>query len=270
MNAWSNIEISSQDSEIAKIDKLEKTLGQIPVHVKQIRELITRFEVCHFKFKQHFKKTKESIMSLQPTIIPNHIGTNHLHKDKDAWKNDKTGRSFLGQQYLCALNSWLGDGSQNNTLDKNEMEREQQVTKWLGYKTPEKERLVRLLIARLTWNWKLYNELQNGGELELLEQQACRMDICHYAFPKNLEDLLQSIGKLKPVKEFEGCGTYNSNIKTYLSAEFSKLCNWLRANISTNNIKLDKNEEIQVWLIACLAKTLKEQLDLKKTIPVDY
>ena len=240
MNAWSNIEFSCPDSEINKIDKLEKTLGQIPAHVTKIRELITRFEVCHFKFKQHFKNIKESIMSLQPTINPNHIGSNHIHKGKDAWKNDKTGRSVLGQQYLCALNSWLGDDSQHKSLDNAEIELVQQVSNWLKNKTPEKERLVRLLTARLTWNWKLYDELQIGGDLEQLEQQVCRMDICHYAFPRNLDCLLQSIGSLKPVKKFEGCGSYDKDIKTYIDTELLKLCDWLKTNSGSNKFRIKK------------------------------
>ena len=61
MNAWSNIEILPQDSEIIEINKFEKTLGDIPVHDQQIRELITRFEVCHFKYQQHFRNIKKSI-----------------------------------------------------------------------------------------------------------------------------------------------------------------------------------------------------------------
>ena len=51
MNAWSNIEISPQDPEIIEIGKLEKTQGNISKNVRKIRELITRFEVCHFNTK---------------------------------------------------------------------------------------------------------------------------------------------------------------------------------------------------------------------------
>lgn len=51
MNPWSNIETSAQDTEIAEVNKLETTLGDIPPPVRKIRELITRFEVCHFKYQ---------------------------------------------------------------------------------------------------------------------------------------------------------------------------------------------------------------------------
>lgn len=55
MDAWSNIQISPQDPEIVKINNLERTLGELPENVKKIRGLITRFEVCHFKYQQHLR-----------------------------------------------------------------------------------------------------------------------------------------------------------------------------------------------------------------------
>lgn len=268
MNAWSNIEISPQDSEIIEIDKFESTLGCISANVRQIRELITRFEVCHFKYQQHFKNIKESVLNLKPTTDPTKIGANHVRKGKNVWKNDKTGRSLLGQQYLCALINWLGDNSQVKASDYYDKELAQQITKWLGDKNPDKERLVRLLVARLTWDWKSYEEFQHGGKYKELEYQACKMDICHYAFPKHLDSLLQGIGEMKPIKNLEGCGTFSTDIKTYIDEQFSILCNCLKSKTCTNNnINPEKNELIKVWLIACLAKTLKEQVGLTKPIP---
>ena len=269
MNTWSNIEILSHDSEITKIDDLEKSLGHLPVQVKQIRELITRFEVCHFKYDRHFKNIKTSISNLQPTIEPSHIGENHIKKGEDAWKNDTTGRSRVGQHYLWAFYNWFGDDVRDSDSDNHSEELDTHVIEWLGEKTPDKERLIRLLIARLTWDWKSYDELQEGGEQEQLEYQICRMDICHYAFPKNINNLLQSIGRMKPAENFEGCGTYDGYIKTYLSTEFIKLCDWLKINNPAKHISKDKDELTKYWLFACLSKTLKEQLGLIEKIPLD-
>ncbi len=53
MKAWSNIEVFDKDPEMIRINKFEKRLGNLTKHVYQIRELITRFEVCHFKARQH-------------------------------------------------------------------------------------------------------------------------------------------------------------------------------------------------------------------------
>ena len=266
MNAWSNIKICSPDPEIEKIDSKENVLGEIPAQVKQIRELIRRFEVCHFKSMQHFKNIKDSILNLQPTIIPDHIGSNHIHKGESAWKNDKTGRSFLGQQYLLVLKNWLGEDIRNQCSEIVETKLNRQVTNWLKTKTPDNERLVRLLIARLTWDWESYDELQKGGELEQLENQIGRMDICHYAFPKNLDCVLQGIGNLESVIQFEGCGTYNPDIKTYFGEELTKLCGWLKINKSKNK---EKDSSTKAWLIACLVKTLKEQLRFDMAIALN-
>ena len=112
MNAWSNIEILPQDSERIEIDKLEETFGKLSENVRKIRELITRFEVCHFKYQQHFKLIKASILNLKPLVKPTQIGTNHISKGKDVVINDKTGRSMVGQQYVNSLMKWLGNSSQ--------------------------------------------------------------------------------------------------------------------------------------------------------------
>lgn len=103
MSYWSNIEISSQDPEIIEIDKFQKSLGELSVNVRKIRELIKRFEVCPFKYKEHLKYIKESMLNLSPNMEPGNIGLNHISKGKNTVKNDKTGRSLLGQQYLYSL-----------------------------------------------------------------------------------------------------------------------------------------------------------------------
>lgn len=264
MNAWSNIDVSPDNPEIIEIDKFEKTLGVIPSNFRQIRELITRFEVCHFKYQQHFKYIKESILNLKTNIDPEKIGENHIRSGENAWKKDKTGRSRLGQRYVWALTNWLGDNPKVKDLEYYNKKLGQQITKWLGKKNPEKERLVRLLIARLIWDGKSYEELRHGKENKELELQICSTDICHYNFPKNLNLLLPGIGEMKPVEAFEGCGSFNSDIKKTVEKEFSILNDLLK--FITSASKPDKNELVKAWLIACLAKTLKEQVLSKRKI----
>ena len=264
MNAWSNIDFSPTDPEIIEIDKLENSIEIIPSNIQQIRELITRFEVCHFKYQQHFKNIKESVLNLQPTTDPSKIGSNHIQKGENGWKNDKTGRSLLGQQYLWTLNNWLADNPQVKDSDFYNKELGQQVTKWLGDKNPIKERLVRLLIARLIWDWKSYERLRHGEENKELELQVCSIDVCHYTFPKNLNLLLRGVGELKPIEAFEGCGSFTSDIKIFVEKEFSILNDLLKSINSVN--QPDKYELVKTWLFACLAKTLKEQVGLTQLI----
>jgi hypothetical protein len=256
MNEWSNIDISPNNPEIIEIDKFKKTLGVIPSNVRKIRELITRFEVCHFKYQQHFKYVKESILNLKPDIDPEKIGTNHIKTGENAWKKDKTGRSRLGQRYVWALTNWLGDNPKVKDFKHYDKRLGQQITKWLGKKNPEKEKLVRLLRARL--------ELRHGKENKELELQVSSIDICHYDFPKNLDLLLQGIGEMKSVEAFEGCGSFNSDIKKFVEKKFSILNDLLKSMTSVH--MPDKNELIKAWLIACLAKTLKEQVRLTKPV----
>lgn len=266
MNSWSNIQVPAPDPEIIKINDLEKRLGELPDNVKRIRELITRFEVCHFKYKQHLKKIRNSIAELNPDVDTTKIGTNHIQHGESVLSTDTTGKSLIGQQYVWALKEWLSDKGNYEVSDKYDKKQGQQVQKWLGDKNPDKVQLVKLLLARLTWDWTSYEKLQQGGEFKDIEFQASRMDICHYAFPNNLDLLLKGIGQMKAVDEeiFEGCGSFNPEIKEYLEEEFSDINNTLKS--FQINKDLSKNDLIKTWLIICLAKTIKENIKLSIAI----
>ena len=205
MNPWSNIEILPDDPEIRRIDKFEASLGKIPPHAYQIRKLISGFEVCHFKYHQHISYIRESITKLKPNIVLEDIGKYHLRHGVQVLEKDKSGRSLSGQIYILALTDWLNDIEQYDDPKKN-TEMFHKITKWLGQKDSEKERLVRLLIARLKWDWKSYESLLKDNANKELENQVCRIDICHYNFPKIIDSVLIGIGQLKPVDLFEGCG----------------------------------------------------------------
>lgn len=51
-------------------------------------------------------------------------------------------------------------------------------------------------------------------------------------------------------KRFEGCGSYNSEIKADLEKEFLNLNDTLKS-FQVNN-RLNKNDLIRKWLFACL------------------
>jgi hypothetical protein len=269
MGAWSNIEVSQGDAEIASIDKLEEALGSYPQNVRLIRELITRFEVCHFKYQQHLTYIRESIKGLNPHIDPASIGQNHIQHGDKAWKSDRTGRTLMGQQYIWALNNWLDKGVKNKPPEYNE-QLSREVKVWLGEKSPEKDKLVGMLLARLKWDWKKLEELSQRsmeeisreGDDTVLEYQICRMDICHFAFPAHLINILRGIGQMSPVDTFEGCGTHNSNIRKSMDEELTKINTWLLQRKEAGIEAQDLSGLTRIWLFACLAKTIKEQVGL--------
>jgi len=268
MDPWSNIDISDRDSEVIEINRFEDALGSIPASVRKIRELITRFEVCHFKYQQHIKYICSSIANLEPVTDPDKIGLNHISKGENAWENDRTGRSLVGQQYLWILKNWLAENTHNNITADYDKNLDLKISKWLGDKTPDKERIVRLLIARLTYDWESYEKLKQGDQFKDLEYQACRIDICHYAFPKHLNSYLRALGKMKPQEDLEGCGSYDSTIKPFIGKEFSELCDLiLDMTEADESVLQNKNENMKVWLYACLAKTFKEQTHIVTPIP---
>ena len=267
MNAWINIEVLPNDEEIAAIDQMEQALGNIPKRIHQIRELITRFESCHFKYQQHYRHIVESIAMLSPVVRVSKIGSNHPSHGGNAWRNDTTGRSRIGQQYIEALHSWLDEDSSHNggVPGQETLKLRQRVNVWLGDRNEERVGLVRMLLARLFG--QSVEDYRRGGALSELEYQVERTDICNYAFPQNIERLIRGIGKLEPVKAFAGCGTFDVETKSSISKEFSKLCEWLKTDTPGNDLGLGEKVPMKVWLVACLAKTLKESIHLNYPLP---
>lgn len=258
MDAWSNIEVTPNDPEIAGINKFEASLGIMPQNAYRIRELIMGFEVCHFKFQSHVEKIKDSILNLEPTVTLETIGTNHIRHGENAWIKDSTGLSLMGQQYVWAIRVWLGDETYRKEIsDKYDKKLEQKIHRWLGDKNEGKIRLVRLLLARLTWDWKSYEEFSQGDQYKDLKFQICRLDICHYDFPSNLNLVLKGIGEMKPVENFEGCGSFNNGIREFIEKELIVLNDLFQSYLKSNS---SKNNPTKAWLIACLMKTLKEQI----------
>ncbi len=265
MNAWSNISISPRDPEIIRINDLEAKLGKLPSSVYNIRGLVTRHEVCHFKYRQHIKKIKDSILNLMPCVDSDKIGISHIRHGENAWKKDTSGRSLLGQQYIWSLRKWLNAIPQKATPDKYDEGLGQKIEQWLGDKNADKKRLVQLLLARLTWDWKpYYEELQKGGKYKDLEFQICRTDICHYAFPTNLDRLLQGIGEMRPMEDFEGCGSFDPTIQRFVEKELLALHNLFKALYKDR--ESDPKKLLKAWLIVCFIKTLKEQAGLSEPL----
>ena len=215
------------------------------------------------------KYVGDSILYLNPIIDSDKIGSNHISKGENAWIQDKTGRSLIGQQYLWALNNWLSIKDKRKIPDDHDINLDLKTSKWLRDRTPDKERIVRLLISRLTYDWESCEKLQLGGQFKDLEFQTCRMDICHYAFPNHLDTLIQAIGKMQPRKDPEGCGGYTSEIKVLITNKFFDIVSTI-IDITKGKVLLNmnKNDRFRVWLYLCLAKTIKEQTDITDPLPI--
>ena len=70
---------------------------------------------------------------------------------------------------------------------------------------------------------------------------------------------------MEPIDNFEGCGSFNADIKIYIDKKFSISCDYLKSNARKKHPVKDEN--VKLWLFACLAKTLNEQVGLKKSLP---
>jgi hypothetical protein len=266
MNVWANLELPAPDDEIAAIDRLERSLGDLPPAVRRVRELITRFEVCHFKVRRHYRHILASIATLQPAVDVERIGRWHPSHGPDACQGDRSGRSRTGQRYINALLTWLGDPPlpASGPPDAEASEIARCVVAWLGERDAETVRMVRRLLARLRWQFGVDGGL--GPERHALDRQIDRMDICHYAFPGNLERVLEGIGRDRPVEPFEGCGSFNEEIRAFVAGEYAQLRQWLAANADPEPLELGRRDPVRRWLVTSLAKTLKTHIRLDEPL----
>jgi len=73
---------------------------------------------------------------------------------------------------------------------------------------------------------------------------------------------------MMPLKEFDGCGTFNTEIYLFFSVEFKKLCSWLDEDTVCLDAFLGQKDRIKIWLVACLAKTIKTDFRFEDSIPI--
>jgi hypothetical protein len=254
---WSNIGLQQPDDEITQIYRMERRLGQLPQVAKSIRELILRLEICHFKFERHLQRIIESIGKMDIGFDPRSIGRFHPKEGENAWKGDKAGRSRPGQEYIWILQMWLHGDLQLSEQGRRGIPQRlfEEVYSALGNRDRRKEVLVLALLDRLLWkadHQRLCEEFGRIGD------QIARTDICHYSFPKNVQRMIEAIGRLQPVSDFEGCGSFDEERRQCAQRYFTALSAWLEGKRSKMEVKLGERTALKEWLVACLAKTLKE------------
>jgi hypothetical protein len=178
-------------------------------------------------------------------------------------RKDKAARSLLGQYYLWALVNWLADYPRLNITEHFNNETYRNVSGWLGNKSPEKEKLVRIIVAKLTYDWKSLKKFNQGSVNKGLAYFANSVDIWQYAFPKMLDKLLQDIGRIefKMYDPYEKPDIGKHEI-TNIENEFSIICKWIRLGNVSMCGSANINDLIKIWLIASITKTLKDQTGL--------
>lgn len=258
LEPWANIGIEQPDSEILKIYRLEQRIGTLPQEIEDIRNLITRLEICHFKFERHVLRIIESIGRMKVDFDPDSIGSAHPKCGENAWRADKTGRSRKGQEYIWVLQIWLA-GEQPPERDPRGIPRSlfEEVYNSLGERDKHKEALVSALLDRLLWNFETERKT-SPEEFENLFYQIDRTDICHYAFPENFKKTIETIGELNSSPDFEGCGSSDEEHREIALYYFMDLAAWLQGGMSETGRMLGKRTLLKEWLVVCLAKTIKE------------
>lgn len=268
LRQWANIGIEQPDNEILEIYRLEQHIGTLPQEAKEIRSLITRLEICHFKFERHVLRIIESIGRMKVDFDLNSIGSSHPKSGENAWRADSTGRSRKGQEYIWILQMWLV-GEHFSEKDPRDIPRSlfEIVYSALGDRDEHKEALVSALLDRLLWKFETERK-SLPEEFELLANQIDRTDICHYSFPENVERMIEAIGKLEPLSDFEGCGSFDEERRQMGQRYFSALTAWLQDRRSETEVMLGERTLLKKWLVACLGKTLKELAGLRESMPL--
>ncbi|WP_445475420.1 hypothetical protein ACT9XH_01350 [Methanococcoides methylutens] len=267
LEPWANLGFEHPDSEIVEIYQLEQHLGTLPQVAEDIRNLITRLEICHFKFERHILRIIGSIGSMKLNLYPDSIGSAHPKCGENAWQADKTGRSRKGQEYIWALQTWLS-GEQLPEGDTRGIPGKlfEEIYSSLGQRDKHKELLVSALLDRLLWNFETERSTLIE-QFETLIYQIDRTDICHYAFPENIKKTIEAIGELSPSTDFEGCGSSDEEHQKISLKSFTNLAAWLQGEINETGRPLGERTLLKRWLVACLAKTIKELAGLEKSMP---
>ena len=259
---WMNIVVKPEDEEIQQIDRLEQRASPLPPVAWTIRELITRLEICHFKIERHICRILEVIGSLRLEQDPKRIGRAHPKSGETAWLRDRTGRSRPAQEMIWALQRWLAAvprvEANPHEIPPSLLEK---VERALGESDPRKAILVAALLNRLLLK---ADRQPLPPALAGFWLQIEATDICHYAFPGNLERMIEAIGRLEPVRDFVGCGSYDQ-VRRSLAQEYVRaLRGWLHGEPGHLAGELGDRTPAKEWLAACLAKTLKELAGLQE------
>lgn len=265
---WSNIAGEPSDGDIVRIYRMKQCIGQLPQEAMNIRGLITRLEICHFKFERHIQIIVQSIGRMEVDLDSDSIGRPHPRSGENAWKMDKTGRSRRGQEYVWILQMWLDGDSQLSEEDQRGIPQDlfQEVYEALGDRDERKETLVSYLLDRLLWRFSDRQQLPK--ELGKLGLQIDRTDICHYGFPTNVWQTIEAIGKLEPLNDFEGCGSFDEERLQCAQKYFDLLCAWLEREETRVDLGLGERSDVKEWLVACLAKTVKALASLDDDLPL--
>jgi hypothetical protein len=227
-----------------------------------IHDVISKFQTS--EFQRNNQNPAKSVSGPQSGRVDYRPEQDFSRNNENASRMDKTGRYLLGQQYVWALINWLADYPPLNLSGFFYNEIYTNVSTWLGNKSPQKEKLVRIVVAKLTHDWKSLKKFNHYSKNKQLAYFAYSMEIWHYTFPKKLEKLLQDIGKMEAKNsDPDGSYTIDEEGKTNIENEFAILCNLMNSEkFSSSNGLTEKDELIKIWLIASITKALKEQTGL--------
>jgi hypothetical protein len=221
----------------------------IQMDTQLIQNVIPNFETSRFQ-RDHHK-------------LPDFI---YMPASGSNFRKDKAGRSFLGQQYVWVLVNWLAAYPQLRMKGYSNNEIYMNVSAWLGNKTPQKENPVRMIVAKLTHDWKSLKKFNPVSINKGLAYFAYSTDVWQNTFPKELDKLLKDIGKLESNIKYVGDKRANNKEdKTNIENEFAALCNLINSGNAINfNGFTDENDLIKNWLITSTTKSMINQTDFAR------
>ena len=69
---------------------------------------------------------------------------------------------------------------------------------------------------------------------------------------------------MRSIEDFEGCGSFDNSIKKFVEKKLDALIDLSKSLHEKNGS--DQRNQIRIWLLACLIKTLKEQVELSEPL----
>jgi len=246
LGPWANIGLAEPDDEVAALWEWEQRLEWPPSSAQITRELISRLQICHFKFPRHVGKIIEAIGAMRSPVDPDQIGRTHPRYGPQASQADAAGRSSEAERFIAALEIWLAGHPPRTSVGEV-------ITAALGDRSHLKEQLVSALSRQLR---RQHRAGDLGPELGSWDYQIRCTHQCHHTFPQNVHRILEAIGRGEPVEEFEGCGTFDAEHLAVACQTIQDLEAWLSHGAGPLGPELGPSVPAKVWLSRCLRYTL--------------
>lgn len=264
-NRWENIGATTLDEEMAILGEMEAKLSPLSPNISDIRTLISKWHLCHFKSPRRLARLIYIIGAVDIEADLTDL-EQELPFAEDT--NLPQRAQLIGDQ-IAALKGWLDNRNLFHYMPEVRPVA-QEVYRKLGKRSPLKDAQVEWLLTVLPWGAE--EKLPPGDftpETRRIYEQISETLACAYSYFQLLALVLDVIGRGIAAQNLASCATFDEELLYIAQNYYLALWCWLHPHakaeplaeefLSTGEI-LGERSETKLWLTASLAKTIWGQL----------